>query len=180
MIQDKIIKQKYLHLGQNTKLTSQSLCRHILCSRKDIEIFDDYSTKLSFIKLFNIFKKLQTIKSNRQLTVLFCSTNKIYGGILKNAAKSCDMPHKIHRWLGGTLTGAISLDVKPDFLFIPDVKDNALIIKEAKIMGIPIIGIVNSSCNIKIDYPIFGNDSNIKIVLRLTQLVAALVRSIKL
>ena len=46
----------------------------------------------------------------------------------------------------------------PSLLIIPDIANNAMIIKEAKAVNLPIIGLVNSHCQLEIDYPIFAQD----------------------
>jgi len=46
----------------------------------------------------------------------------------------------------------------PSLLVIPDISNNAMILYEAQKVGIPIIGLVNSSCYLEIDYPIFAQD----------------------
>ena len=46
-------------------------------------------------------------------------------------------------------------------VFIPDVQNNSMIIKEAQIVNIPTIGIINSNSKSIIEYPIFGNDKSL-------------------
>ena len=50
---------------------------------------------------------------------------------------------------------------KPSLIIIPDVSNNEMIIKETNILGIPVLGIVNSNCQSEIAYPIFANDFSI-------------------
>ena len=46
----------------------------------------------------------------------------------------------------------------PSLLVIPDIANNEMIIREAKAVNLPIIGLVNSHCQFEIDYPIFAQD----------------------
>ena len=46
----------------------------------------------------------------------------------------------------------------PSLLIIPDVINNEMIVREAKTVNLPIIGLVNSNCHLEIDYPIFAQD----------------------
>ena len=46
----------------------------------------------------------------------------------------------------------------PSLLIIPDIANNEMVIREAKTVNLPIIGLVNSHCKIEIDYPIFAQD----------------------
>ena len=49
----------------------------------------------------------------------------------------------------------------PKALFIIDPRREKNAIKEAKDMGIPVIALAGSDCNIKgIDFPIMGNDAS--------------------
>ena len=57
-------------------------------------------------------------------------------------------------------------------IFIPDLENNSMIIKEALIENIPIIGIVNSNCNIEVSYPIFGNSRSIFSVFLFSHLIS--------
>ena len=53
----------------------------------------------------------------------------------------------------------------PDALFVVDIKNEKIAVDEAKILGIPVFGIVDSNTNPKlIDYPIPANDDSIKTV----------------
>ena len=46
----------------------------------------------------------------------------------------------------------------PSLLIIPDISNNNMILKEAKKVGLPVIGLINSNCSVEIDYPIFAQD----------------------
>ena len=53
----------------------------------------------------------------------------------------------------------------PDALFVVDIKNEKIAVDEAKILGIPVFGIVDSNTNPKlIDYPTPANDDSIKTV----------------
>lgn len=51
---------------------------------------------------------------------------------------------------------------KPSLVIIPDVSNNESIIKETNLLGIPVIGLVNSHCQNLIAYPIFANDQSLQ------------------
>lgn len=62
---------------------------------------------------------------------------------------------KLERSLGGIKM----LDGLPDALFIIDVGHEGIAVHEAKVLGIPVIGVVDTNCSPeKIDYVIPGND----------------------
>ena len=58
-------------------------------------------------------------------------------------------------------SGLVSLKGLPDALFIVDPKKEVNAVAEAKRLGIPVIAIANTDCDISdIDYPIVANDSS--------------------
>ncbi|PIR45443.1 MAG: 30S ribosomal protein S2 [Candidatus Vogelbacteria bacterium CG10_big_fil_rev_8_21_14_0_10_50_13] len=53
-----------------------------------------------------------------------------------------------------------SLTELPGAVVVIDPKDEAIAVAEAKVVGVPVVALANSDCNIKgIDYPIVGNDT---------------------
>ncbi len=58
-------------------------------------------------------------------------------------------------------SGVVSMKDLPKALFIVDPKKEKTAVKEAQDMGIPVIALLGSDCNIKdVDHPIVGNDSS--------------------
>jgi small subunit ribosomal protein S2 len=58
-------------------------------------------------------------------------------------------------------TGIVSMKDLPKAIFIVDPKKEKTAVKEAQDMGIPVITLAGSDCNIKgLDFPIVGNDSS--------------------
>jgi small subunit ribosomal protein S2 len=58
-------------------------------------------------------------------------------------------------------TGIVSMKDLPKAVFVVDPKKEITAVKEAQDMGIPVIALAGSDCNIKgLDFPIVGNDSS--------------------
>ena len=58
-------------------------------------------------------------------------------------------------------TGVVSMKDLPKAIFIVDPKKEKSAVKEAQDIGIPIIALAGSDCNIKgLDFPVIGNDSS--------------------
>jgi small subunit ribosomal protein S2 len=58
-------------------------------------------------------------------------------------------------------SGIVSMKDLPKAIFVVDPKKEKTAVKEARDMGIPVISLLGSDCNIKdVDYPIIGNDSS--------------------
>ena len=71
------------------------------------------------------------------------------------------------------LSGVKELNGLPEALFITDVKVEEIAVKEAKKLGIPIVGIVDSNVDPTfIDYPIPANDDAIKSIRLITSKIA--------
>ena len=67
------------------------------------------------------------------------------------------------------LSGVVEMSRLPGFLFVVDIKKEAIAVKEAKRLGVPVVAIVDTNTDPEvIDYPIPANDDALKSV----QLVA--------
>ncbi|MFF1633745.1 30S ribosomal protein S2 [Leifsonia sp. NPDC058248] len=76
---------------------------------------------------------------------------------------------KLHKSLGGIR----NLAKTPSALWVVDTKKEHLAIDEAKKLGIPVIGILDTNCDPdEVQYPIPGNDDAIRSVSLLTRIVA--------
>lgn len=72
-----------------------------------------------------------------------------------------------------TLGGIRDMQRTPSAVWIVDTKKEHLAVDEAKKLGIPIVGILDTNCDPdEVDYPIPGNDDSIRSVALLTRVVA--------
>lgn len=56
--------------------------------------------------------------------------------------------------------GLVGMTKKPDALFVIDTKKEAIAVTEANKMGVPVIGLANTDCDLSnIDFPIVANDA---------------------
>lgn len=75
--------------------------------------------------------------------------------------------------LNNVLSGVVEMTRLPGALFVVDVKKEAIAVKEAKRLGIPVFAIVDTNCDPDdIDYVIPANDDAIKSVQVITKIVA--------
>ena len=71
------------------------------------------------------------------------------------------------------LGGIKEMDKIPQMLFIVDPKKERIAILEAKKLGIPVVGLVDTNCNPEeVDYAIPGNDDAIRAVKLITDVMA--------
>ncbi|MBZ2173845.1 30S ribosomal protein S2 [Schnuerera sp. xch1] len=76
---------------------------------------------------------------------------------------------RLEKFLGGIK----NMDKIPDALYVVDPRKEKIAVNEAKILGIPVIAIVDTNCDPdEIDYVIPGNDDAIRAVKLLTETMA--------
>ena len=76
---------------------------------------------------------------------------------------------RLEKFLGGIK----DMDKMPEALYIVDPKKEKIAVKEAHILGIPVIGIVDTNCDPdELDFPIPGNDDAIRAVKLITETIA--------
>ena len=67
--------------------------------------------------------------------------------------------------LASELSGIMNMGGQPDLLFVIDTPKEALAVKEAKKLGIPVIGITDTNANPNdVDFPVPGNDDAIRAI----------------
>jgi len=70
--------------------------------------------------------------------------------------------------------GLAGLTKIPDLLVVVDTNAEHIAVNEAKITGVPVIGIMSSDCNLKdATYPIVANDASVKTVTHILEELAA-------
>ncbi|MBP5353053.1 MAG: 30S ribosomal protein S2 [Alphaproteobacteria bacterium] len=75
-----------------------------------------------------------------------------------------------------TLDGIKNMGGQPDILFVIDTPKEALAVKEAKKLGIPVVGIVDTNANPnEVDLPVPGNDDAIRAIQFYCELVSSAV-----
>jgi len=76
---------------------------------------------------------------------------------------------KLEKFLGGIK----EMEKLPDVLFVIDPKNEKIAVNEAKILGIPVVGVVDTNCDPdEVDIAIPGNDDAIRAVKLLTSTIA--------
>ena len=75
---------------------------------------------------------------------------------------------KLERNLGGIK----DMDKLPGVIFLVDPKKERIAVLEAKKLGIPVVGLVDTNCNPEVDYAIPGNDDAIRAVKLIADVMA--------
>ena len=94
----------------------------------------------------------------------------IYDAMTKKEAVKLEKSRvKLERYFGGIKT----LDRLPDAVFVIDPKKEKICINEAKVLGIPVVSLVDTNCDPdQIDYVIPGNDDAIRSIKVITSTIA--------
>lgn len=207
------------HFGHRTRFRNPKMSQYIYGDRDDLSIIDLDLTKVKFEQALAAIEKI--ISSNG--VVVFVGTKKTAQDIIRDAARSCDMPYVDKRWLGGMLTnfGTIRALVKryvdltsdlesgrfssltkkeqlcmhrevlklesslggvknmkslPDALFIVDVNEEAIAVREANKLGIPVIALVDTNSNPDgVDYVIPANDDAMSTITYFSNTIAGVI-----
>lgn len=76
---------------------------------------------------------------------------------------------RLEKFLGGIK----DMDRIPDALFVVDPRKERIAVKEAHILGIPVVAIIDTNCDPdEIDFPIPGNDDAIRAVKLITETIS--------
>ncbi len=195
-----------VHIGHRTHKWNPRMKKYIHCEKNGIHVIDLEKTASYLEAALNFVNRLAA----EGKTILFVSTKPQSINLLEAAAKDCNMPYVVAKWIPGLLTnfstvkvrikyladlkdqritgefdkytkkeasklgkvidkletalgGVQNMNSKPDAIFVVDVVRDNIVVKEAKKLGIPLIGIVDTNADPDpIDYPIPGNDDAIK------------------
>ena len=168
------------HFGHLKRKWNPAMAPYIFMERNGIHIIDLNKTVAKIDEAADALK--QIAKSGKK--ILFVSTKKQAKEIVAEKAASVNMPYVIERWPGGMLTnfptirkavkkmatidklkleknlGSIAdLTRLPSALFVIDIMKEAIAVKEAKRLGIPVFAIVDTNSNPRdIDFVIPAND----------------------
>jgi small subunit ribosomal protein S2 len=94
----------------------------------------------------------------------------------KEAALLGEERDKLERYLGG-IKDMVRI---PSALFVVDLKKEHIAVKEARLLGIPIIAIVDTNCDPdEVDYIIPGNDDAIRAIKLITNKIADAIIEVK-
>ena len=78
--------------------------------------------------------------------------------------------------LSKVLSGVRNMERLPSLLYVVDAKNELIAVKEARKLGIPIVGICDTNTDIELlDYPIPANDDAIKSIKLITDTIASAV-----
>lgn len=190
------------HLGELEKKTNIYNFKYILGARNNIHIWDLDKTIPVIRQTLFVLKNI--LKQKGIILFLGSPGNKLLNNQIKITASVLKQPFIITKWIGGLFTNwevthknlqnlnfknknkiikqkkyfsLLNLTTKPDILFVFDVKKNAVAIKEANKLNIPVVALVDTDINPNnITYPIFCNDDSIPTATLLCKILTKLAK----
>ncbi len=118
--------------------------------------------------LTNIATVQRSIKRLKDLDSM--STDNAYEG---RAKKEVGRLERERKHLQQNLAGIKDMNGLPDLLFVIDSNKEAIAVKEARKLGIPVVGVVDTNCDPdEVDYVIPGNDDALRAIRLFTTKIA--------
>ena len=171
-----------IHIGHNSKRRHPAIAKYLLGSRNNVDIFDLTKTTFYLNRALNFITQLTAL--NRK--ILIVNENTDFKRLIQIIGQKTNNPYVSKKWVGGYLTNfkkqyvkisetaktKESLDIFfPSAIFVLSVKKSQLAVKEAHLLKIPVIGVVDSDTDPSgITYPIFGNDDSVEAIFLYTTL----------
>ncbi len=94
----------------------------------------------------------------------------------KEVAKLVHERERLEKFLGGIK----NMERMPALIYVVDPKKEKIAVNEAKILGIPVVSIVDTNCDPdEVDFPIPGNDDAIRAVKLITETLANAVLEVR-
>ena len=170
-----------VHFGHQTRRWNPKMAPYIFTERNGIYIIDLQKTVKKAEEAYNFIREV----SEAGKDVIFVGTKKQAQEAVKEEAERSNMYFVNHRWLGGMLTKKEVIKLKLEreklqrnlggikeldasnigAMFVVDPRKEKNAIAEAKILGIPVVAIVDTNCDPEeVDYVIPGNDDAIRAV----------------
>ena len=169
-----------VHFGHQTRRWDPKMAEYIFQARNGIHIIDLQKTSKKLDEAYSFMKE----QAEEGKTVLFVGTKKQAQECVKEAAEKSGMYYVDQRWLGGMLTNFGTIRKRIDRLneletmqedgtFDVLPKKERIAIVEARKLGIPGVGLVDTNCNPEdVDYAIPGNDDAIRAVKLIADVMA--------
>ncbi|HEX4808349.1 MAG TPA: 30S ribosomal protein S2 [Bryobacteraceae bacterium] len=118
--------------------------------------------------LTNIITVQRSIKRLKELDEM--STDNAYEG---RAKKEVGRLERERKHLQQNLAGIKDMNGLPDLLFVVDSNKEAIAVKEARKLGIPVVAVVDTNCDPdEVDYVIPGNDDALRAIRLFTTKIA--------
>lgn len=170
-----IVTFRGLSIGCDSAFTEIKMTGLIACSKNNVEVLKFELIRYRLYRLYSMISwVVHSAFEKKPLIILFASISPIFAGLVDCFSFKTNGIGRPNRWLSGTLTAFTKLPVVPNCLFIPDIQNNHMIIKEANIKKIPIVSLITSDSFYEVAWGIPGNNADYKTVFQITKFFATL------
>lgn len=170
-------------LGGASVNTNTKWCVNFLMSKNNIEIFNTYRVRIRLIALYAAFKWVNSASIfgifYKNLKFMFASHTPVFANLMSWAGLMTNGVSSSNRWLPGRVSAQTNLKFLPNYLFIPDPDENAMITREAWQKKIPVISINNSDSKFIADIGVYGNNRSFKLIFKTVQILIRLSKNKK-
>lgn len=159
---------KALFIGGSSEKTNIFLFPTILFCKNNVNIISIDLVRARILNLYASFKWLFSARMSlffyKNYKFMFATITPVFAKIVRWAAKQTIGLYSANRWTSGKLSGTIKIPYLPNYLFIPDIDENSLIVREAIKQNIAIISIISTDSLFNVDLPILGNNKEFKFI----------------
>ncbi|MCH8289788.1 30S ribosomal protein S2 [Candidatus Poribacteria bacterium] len=176
-IQTETLLESGLHFGHQTSRGNPKMAAYIFAERNGIQIFDLKKTREG-IKKAQRFAKGVAQKGGK---ILFICTKQHAQSVIDKQAQRCEMPYINEPYQRGKLTEIAQQIGGLHAVVIVDVSRESAAVDEARALGVPIIGLVDSDGDpSRADYVIPGNDDACRAIELVCSQIADAVLSVSI
>jgi len=109
---------------------------------------------------------------------MFASISPVFSNLMQWAAIKTNGIAKYNRWTSGSITATIGVEYLPHCIFIPDITESHMIVREAISKKITILSIISSDSPSDVDLPILGNNHDYKTLLQVIKFTILISKQI--
>ena len=161
-----------VHFGHQTKRWNPKMKEYIFGERNGIYIVDLQKT----LKLFKDAMRYVAEMAAQGKNVLFVGTKRQAQEAIAwegRAKKEVGRLERERKHLQQNLAGIKDMGGLPDLLFVVDSNKEAIAVKEARKLGIPVVAVVDTNCDPdEVDHVIPGNDDALRAIRLFTNKIA--------
>ena len=167
-----------VHLGHKAGMWNPLMKPYIYGTRAGMHILNLDKTAKHLRQALNVAAHI----AYRRGVILFVNERSQFEGVIQRTARECG-EYYVTNWRGGTLTNSFMLLNTlrlPDLIIFTSVLRSKTAIKEAAMVCVPSIGIVDTDCDPNlIMYPVPGNDDTPSSVLFYCRLFSDVINKAK-
>eukprot|EP00871_Galdieria_phlegrea_P004365 jgi/Galph1/492/GphlegSOOS_G5175.1 len=166
-----------VHLGHRADKWNPKMGPYILGERNGLHIINLEHTWTHLRRALRVIRELVAVTG---FVLWLPPRREELAAVVRKIADRGDASVLDGRWVPGTLTNPLASGQAkkfgyklPDMLFCLDCRYQAVALREAKLTGLPTVGIVDTDCDPSVvTYPIPGNDESVLAISLYCQLVA--------